>query len=118
MMAEPEAAASPDPSMLGWFAAGVVLCGSLIYLRQFLFWLPHPIGLVLLADNTAYCFWFSCFLAWVCKRSAVKYCDAEQYKQIRGFFIGLILGAVFAIGVATVVGLSYDPNFMLYLDAW
>ncbi|MHC4873048.1 MAG: DUF6785 family protein [Planctomycetota bacterium] len=79
-----------------WFGVGGVSCGLIIYLRQFLFWIPHPIGLLMVVNPIMRAYWFSFLIAWICKRAAVKYCDPEGYKFIRGFFIGLILGEVIA----------------------
>lgn len=93
-----------------WFGVGAVSCAFIVYLRQFLFWVPHPIGLVMVVNPLMRAYWFSFFVAWLCKRAAVKYCDPDGYKFIRGFFIGLIIGEIIAVAVASLLGIwGFDP---------
>ena len=105
MMDNIEGMSTTDPAMVSWFSVGAILCGGIVYLRQFLFWVPHPIGLVMYVSPMTDAYWFSFFIGWICKRAAIRYCDADGYKSVRAFFIGLILGEVLAIGFATVIAL-------------
>ncbi|MHC4873552.1 MAG: DUF6785 family protein, partial [Planctomycetota bacterium] len=92
-----------------WFAVGGATCGLIIYLRQFMFWVPHPIGLLMFVNPLMGSYWFSFFVAWICKKAAVKYCDPDSYKFIRGFFIGLIIGEVIAVAIASILPMfGYD----------
>jgi hypothetical protein len=88
-----------------WTAGGASLCGLLIYLRSFLFWVPHPIGLVMFVNPIMQAYWFSFLIAWFCKKMAVKYCTTDSYKMVRTFFIGLIIGEVVVVGLSVVLTL-------------
>jgi hypothetical protein len=100
----------------GWFIIGSAMCGSLFYLRQFFFWAPHPIGLVMYVCRIANNYWFSFFLAWLFKGAAIKYCNHNTYKIIRALFIGLILGELTAIAISYVLGFMGFENMYLTLN--
>ena len=68
----------------------------LLYFRQKSSWIPHPIGLVMLINPVMFGFWGSIFIGWIFKSLASKYCTKDQYHSIRFFFIGLIVGHLFA----------------------
>jgi len=75
-----------NETIVSWTFVGAGVCGLLVYLRQSMFWVPHPIGLVMFVNPLMRSYWFSIFIAWLCKRAAVKYCNPSQYKYVRGLF--------------------------------
>lgn len=75
-----------------WFGFGAALMGALLYGRQFLFWLPHPLGMIMLVNRLMHVLWFSVFLGWACKTAVSRYGSRAGYHKARGFFIGLIAG--------------------------
>lgn len=95
-----------DPSDVTWFAVGGGTCATIVYLRQFLFWVPHPIGLLMFVNPLMHWYWFSFFVAWVCKRAAVRYTTTDSYVRLRAFFIGLLIGECLAIAIALIMELS------------
>ncbi|MFO7870022.1 MAG: DUF6785 family protein [Kiritimatiellia bacterium] len=78
-----------------WLLTGVIVMGALIFLRQRVFWLPHPIGLIMWVNPLMWQYWFSILLGWLFKTMVSKYGDNRTYAQFRAMFIGLILGELF-----------------------
>ena len=70
--------------------------GLLLFSRQKIFGIPHPIGLVMLINPVMFGFWGSVMLGWLFKSLASKYCSKEQYLSVRCFFIGLVVGHLVA----------------------
>lgn len=83
-------------NMRGWWIAGAVIMGLLLFSRQKIFGIPHPIGMVMLINPVMFGFWGSVMLGWLFKSLASKYCNKEQYFSVRCFFIGLIVGHLVA----------------------
>ncbi len=86
-----------------WIGFGALLMGALLYFRQFMFWIPHPIGLLMLVNPLMRNYWFSIFIAWLCKTMITKYGNRETYQRARDFFIGLIVGELIIIVIALLV---------------
>jgi hypothetical protein len=80
----------------GWWITGAILMSLLLYFRQKSSWIPHPIGLIMLINPVMFGFWGSIFIGWLFKSIASKYCTKDQYHSVRFFFIGLIVGHLFA----------------------
>ena len=79
---------------LNWLIFGGVAMILLLYFRRHVFWLPHPIGLIMMVNPMMNAYWFSIFLGWVCKVLVTKYGNKKTYLSIRYLFIGLIVGEV------------------------
>lgn len=75
-----------------WLMTGCIVMGLLIYFRQRVFWLPHPIGLIMLVNPLMAQYWFSIFLGWLFKSMISKYGNKASYATIRTLFVGLIVG--------------------------
>ena len=102
-----------------WLAFGAVLMALLLYGRRHLFWLPHPIGMIMLVNPLMRAYWSSIFLGWLAKSLVTKYGNKETYLKGRRFFIGMILGEVLCVAAAvlvayalhmTKVGVSMNKN--------
>ena len=67
-----------------------------MFLRRTLFWFPHPIGYIMFVNPLVRAYWFSFLIAWVIKRSVLKYGGRNSFERIKPFFIGLIIGEIMA----------------------
>jgi len=95
-----ELIASPttgDSKESPWVIAGAILMVFLLVARRSFFWIPHPIGLVLCVNPVMIGFWASILIGWVAKSIVGKYCSEAQYLVIRTFFVGLVVGHLFAV---------------------
>lgn len=101
---------------LYWMLFGGGLMCFLIYFRQTVFWLPHPIGLVMLVNPIMRAYWFSIFLGWIAKHLVTKYGNKETYGRIRYLFVGLIAGELILCAVAMVVSLLLDTKIGIDLN--
>lgn len=95
---------------MGWTAAGGATMAALLFFRQYLFWLPHPIGMVMLINGLMDGHWFSIFLGWLCNVAVTKYGNKNSFQRVKGFFIGLIAGELILIIVAFFVSLLTGIN--------
>lgn len=103
-----------SPADTGWFVFGAVAMSLLLYLRQFLFWLPHPIGFIMLVNPIMLAYWFSILIGWLAKTLVTRYGNQDSYRKARYFFIGLILGEL--ILVAINMFLSYETGVRSVID--
>jgi len=99
-----------------WFFFGVALMTGLLYFRQLVFWLPHPIGLIMLVNPLMRTYWFSVFLGWVAKSLVTKYGNKDTYAHVRQFFIGLIFGELALVVIATIVSYLTDTSIPINLN--
>jgi len=89
---------------LGFIAIGGSVMTGLIFMRNhFLWWPLHPIGYTLGLTYPIYCVWFSVMIAWLIKFIVLKYGGARVYRQLRPFFLGLILGSFVSAGFWLIV---------------
>ncbi len=89
-------AVETNPLHVKWITAGAILMTILLISRRAFFWVPHPIGLVAFINPVMWGLWGSIMIGWVFKIIVSKYCSKEQYLQYRCFFIGLVIGHLFA----------------------
>lgn len=94
----------------GWILFGAILMGVLLYFRQNNFWLPHPIGLIMLVNPLMASTWFSILLGWAAKALVTRYANKETYTKVRGLFIGLILGEFFIITLSMILSLIMEKT--------
>lgn len=92
-----ESTGQVKPSEHYWMLSGALLMGALLFFRQRIFGIPHPIGLLMLMNPNMFGFWGSIFIGWTFKSIVSKYCSHEQYVAVRRFFIGLVLGHLVAV---------------------
>jgi hypothetical protein len=102
----------PDhpPSLAGWLLFGAGLTAALLYLRRFVFWLPHPIGSIMLVNPVMRRYWFSLFLGWAFKGLVSKYGNNDQYERVRGLFVGLIVGELLLVLVSMILSYAFGFN--------
>jgi len=91
--------------LVRWMAYGAALMGGLYYMSSRFYWWPlHPLGLLMANTYPMECFWFSILLGWFCKSSILKYGGGRTYKNMRPFFLGMILGEAFIAGFWGMLG--------------
>ena len=97
-----------------WLFFGAGVMAALLFLRRFVFWLPHPIGLIMFVNPVSMrSFWFSLMLGWGAKSLVSKYGNKDVYIRLRAFFVGLIVGELLLVVVAML--LSY-AGLQVHLD--
>jgi len=96
-----------------WLLVGAGLMLALLTFRRRVFWLPHPIGLIMLMNPLMDGCWFSILLGWIFKVLVSKYGDKNTYARFRFFFTGLIVGEVLAKGYTYHVG-ALDSQVALW----
>ncbi len=79
-----------------WLLVGMLLMAFILLSRRKLFWMVHPIGLIMLMNPLTRGYWGSILIGWACKSLVSKYGSKETYWRIRNFFIGLIMGELLA----------------------
>ncbi len=99
-----------------WMGFGAALMGGLLYFRQICFWLPHPIGLIMLVNPMMKTYWFSIFLGWLAKSAVTKYGNKDTYDRVKNLFIGLIVGELVLVVLALVVSLFTDAQIPIHLN--
>ena len=104
------------PAETGWLCAGAVLMGLLLYFRQFFFWLPHPIGLIMLVNPIMSVYWFSILIGWLAKYVVTKYGNKDAYTHMRNLFIGLILGELLLVVVSMVLSVWMGKDLGISLN--
>lgn len=88
-------------SMMG--VGGLVMAG-LLWLRSTFYWWPlHPIGFV--AFGAGWGVWFSFFLGWLFKRTALAYGGGEFSQKINPFFYGLVGGHILMAAIWAIIAL-------------
>ena len=86
-----------------WMIAGAVIMAFLLFFRQKWFWLPHPLGLIMLVNPIMRTYWFSIMIGWIFKSLVTKYGNRHSYAKARDLFIGLIVGELIVVALAALV---------------
>jgi hypothetical protein len=99
-----------------WLITGALAMALLLWGRQFIFWLPHPIGLIMLVNPIMRTYWFSIMLGWLAKSLVTKYGNTATYRRARNFFVGLIVGELFIIVCSLIVTVLTDKSIGIDLN--
>ncbi len=105
-----------NPGISLWLLAGMLVMGALLYFRQTLFWLPHPIGMIMLVNPLMFTYWFSMLLGWIAKALVTRYGNKDTYIKTRGFFIGLIVGELLIVALASILSFVLQKNLRIDLN--
>ncbi len=105
-----------SPGDTGWVIVGAVAMIALLYFRQTAFWLPHPIGMIMLVNPIMGAYWFSILLGWLAKSLVTKYGNKDTYSRARTMFIGLIVGELFIVMVAMILTTALDIRVPIDLN--
>jgi hypothetical protein len=77
--------------------------GLLWACSRFPAWPIHPVGLLFCRFSLGHLIWFSVFLGWLVKAGITSLFGGGAYRKARPFFLGLIMGELFAIIVWALV---------------
>ncbi len=99
-----------------WLVTGALLMAALLFFRRRLFWLPHPIGLLMFVNPMMGAYWFSIFLGWMANALVTKYGTREIYYRVRGFFMGLVVGEILLVLLAAVLAYWLDLRIPIDLN--
>jgi hypothetical protein len=100
---------------------GAGLAGALLWLcARFPGWPLHPIGLIFVNSSIGLRLVPSLFLGWALKSLLVRFGGARAFRVTLPFFLGLILGEIFANALWTIVPvvqllLGADPSTIQHL---
>lgn len=93
---------APDGTQITAMCIGGAVMGFLLAMRSLFHWWPlHPIGYIALAVDGI---WVSFLIAWLAKRTILKYGGGKALPKATEFFYGLFAGQFFMAGFWTVVG--------------
>ncbi len=101
-MAPRIAAELTGPRLDTWLFMGVGggVMAALMWMRHHLLWWPfNPLGYAISANWKTGHIFASALIAWLLKLVILKYGGPRLYRNLRPFFLGLILGEVVAAGV-------------------
>ena len=100
----------PSPPAAGWIIAGGIVMAALLLGRRRIFWLPHPIGLIMWVNPIMPSYWFSILLGWIAKATVTKYGDQQTYLRARYAAVGLIVGELTLIVLDAILTLWGIPS--------
>jgi hypothetical protein len=100
----------------GWVIFGAAAMAALLFLRQSLFWLPHPIGFIMLVNPIMKYYWFSIFIGWMCKAVVTRYGGKGTYVRVRGLFIGLIAAELLMVTLSMLLSVLLDMPIRMDLN--
>jgi len=111
VMAKIKTPADFHAQKLGFFSIGAVAMAFLTLMQyRFPWWPIHPVGLAISAiwmvRNQAP----AIFVAWAAKSLIMRFGGIELYRKASPFFIGLILGHFFGIGISFIVDMIFFPG--------
>ena len=101
----------PDLEKISAYLIGVL--GALVFavLQARIPWWPiHPIGLMVMYSWHLRIYVFNIFLVWLAKLLILKFGGILLYRRVRPCCYGLIVGFVFAIGMAFLVDVIWFPD--------
>ena len=91
----------PGPRLDAWLFMGIggTVMGLLMWARHHFVWWPlNPLGYTISANWKTGHILGSAFLAWLLKLVILRYGGPKLYRDLRPFFLGLILGEIVAAG--------------------
>ncbi len=93
--------APPDLVKLSLFGVGGALYSLLAFCQYRFYWWPvHPIGLAMASLWNVRLIVASVFIAWLLKVITLRVGGIGLYRQLRPFFVGLIVGFFLGVGVS------------------
>ncbi len=101
------------PNKFGWYATGggMAMTGALLFLQRRVLWWPLPAtGFVIGGAWIMQHVWFAVFVAWLVKALVLRYGGATAYRKSLPFFMGLIAGELFTLGLWSVIDLLLNKR--------
>jgi hypothetical protein len=103
-----------EPGTALWILTGGLMMAALLFFRRTSFWLPHPIGLIMLINPLMRAYWFSILIGWLAKTLVTRYGNRNTYINVRPLFVGLIVGELLIVTASLI--LSYFLNLRTGID--
>jgi hypothetical protein len=112
-----ESPAEPRNWVLMFIGCGAVVMLVLVVCYHRFYWWPiHPIGYLTAYSSAMWTLWFSFFLGWACNTLCMRYGGTGLFKNLRFFFIGLIVGDFCMAGGWAIYGLFSYASYMVLPD--
>jgi hypothetical protein len=112
-----ESPAEPSRWVLIFTACGAAVMLALVVCYHRFFWWPiHPIGYLTAYSSAMWTLWFSFFLGWVCNALCMRYGGTALFRNLRFFFIGMIIGDFFMAGNWAIYGLFSYASYSVLPD--
>jgi hypothetical protein len=109
-----ESPADPRSWVLIFIACGAAVMLALVVCYHHFYWWPiHPIGYLTAYSSAMWTLWFSFFVGWACNALCMRYGGTALFKNMRFFFIGLIIGDFFMAGSWAIYGLFSYASYMV-----
>ena len=94
--------------------AGAVIMGILVFgYRRFYWWPLHPIGYLMLYSSAMKILWLSFFIGWVFNALCMRYGGITLFKQMRYFFVGLIMGDFLMGGTWAIIAFFTEYGYQV-----
>jgi len=104
----------PSIGHLGYFAGGAMFIVAVMWLRTHSTWFAlHPIGFIIGSGYPIRTIWFPILMGWLMKAAIMRWGGYKVYRQVRPFFLGLIVGDAIAGAVWIIVGFITGNGYML-----
>jgi len=109
----------PDMEKIGAWGVGFAGAAILTYAYARVgWWHLHPLGLAFSASDAGRYYWFTIFLTWFIKLLILRYGGVRTYEKAKPFFIGLIIGYIFALCLSYGVHEFFPGQlYQVYHDA-
>lgn len=112
-----ESPGEPRNWVLIFIACGAAVMLALVVCYHRFYWWPiHPIGYLTTYSSAMWTLWFSFFLGWACNALCMRYGGTALFKNLRFFFIGLIIGDFFMAGSWAIFGLFSYASYAVLPD--
>jgi hypothetical protein len=112
-----ESPSEPRSWVMMFIACGAAVMLVLVVCYHHFYWWPiHPIGYLTAYSSAMWTLWFSFFVGWACNALCMRYGGTALFKNLRFFFIGLIIGDFFMAGSWAIYGLFSYASYMVLPD--
>lgn len=106
--------AEPGRFVLAFVAAGAAVMLVLVFgYHRFYWWPIHPIGYLTAYSSAMAILWFSFFVGWLANALCLRYAGLSGYRDVRLFFVGLIVGDFFMAGNWALYGLFSHASYLV-----
>jgi hypothetical protein len=110
------------PAAAGSWVLFFILAGAAVMLilvvcyHRIVWWPLHPIGYLTAYSSAMRVLWASFFIGWLCNTLCMRYGGVNLFRQVRFFFIGLIVGDFLMGGVWALAGHFSTASYLVLPD--
>lgn len=105
--------ASDEWVLLFTVSGALVMLVLVVCYHRFYWWPIHPIGYLTAYSSAMRILWFSFFVGWACNALCMRYGGVVLFKQLRFFFVGMIIGDFLMGGCWAIVGLFTYASYQV-----